>query len=226
MKPFRLINFETMFYKLINKLNHAISCPDSLVNSIGKFRLKDKTYFNFINYLKILPIKNRYSNSHSNDSQSCKTVFIMFDGTVYNTGLADKLRAITSVYYWTKKNGYDFRILFNYPFDLQDHLIPSRYNWVVNRNSIVYCEKYAVPKALISFNGIFGEKKNIELHKYYLDSFLKEGEKQIHLYTNTYCYEEYFRECFHELFKPSLELKKELDYFSKEIGDNYISISF
>ncbi len=150
----------------------------------------------------------------------------MFDGNVYNTGLTDKLRAITSVYYWTKKNGYDFIIFFNYPFDLQEFLIPNCYKWDENKNSIVYSKKDAVPKALISYNGIFGEKKNVELHKYYLDSLAKEGEKQIHLYTNTYCYDEYFRECFHELFKPSLELKKELDFFSKEIGNSYITISF
>ena len=184
--------------------------------------LGDKLYFRIKSYLEVRGVANRYPirNPHS----SLKSVVLIFDGNVYNAGLADKLRSMTSVYYWCKKNNIEFRILFTYPFVLSDYLLPNSYAWVIRLDEINYSK--ASPKALISYNNLFGAEKNTELHRSYLDSFLATGYEQIHLYTNTYCYDSHFSECYNELFKPKGELEKELEVFHKQIGCDYISISF
>lgn len=186
------------------------------------FFLGSNLYFKLKNYLEVRPVAHLYLKGKN--ATDLKTIVLMFDGQVYNAGLADRLRSMASVFSWCKKHGLELKIFFNQPFALSDYLVPNLYDWIVSKDFLDY--SIACPKALISFSKIFGEDNNRLFHREALDYFLKCGKEQIHLYTNTYCYDECFYECFNELFKPSAQLETELNGFGCDIGTEYISVSF
>ena len=184
--------------------------------------LGDKSYFKLRSWMDILSVTPKYTAVPQKGA--LKSITMVFNGDVYNVGLADRLRAVTSVYYWCKNNGIDFKLFFSSPFNLSDYLAPNEYNWETESEKLD--RDRACPKALISYSVLFGEKKNIEFHREYLDSLLTCGYAHIHLYSNTFCYDAYFNACYHELFRPVEQLQSELDGFQKEIGDSYVSVSF
>lgn len=156
--------------------------------------------------------------------QRLQRIVLFFDGTVINAGLADRLRAMTSVYHWCKNNQIEFKIYFEYPFCLKDYLKPNKVDWMITDFELKH-DKY-INKALISFSDLFGEKINNLLHRRYLDTLLTSGNKTIHLYTNTCCYDEFFNHDFHDLFVTDVSLENEIQSFLTEIGGKYISLSF
>lgn len=187
-----------------------------------KYLVGNHPYFTLKCWLDTLPVRHLYSRSSKNIGD--KTVVLIFNGDICNVGLADRLRSTASIYHWCKLNGLKLYIFFNKPFCLSDYLIPASYNWSITEKQLDYGK--AEPISLISYNWIFGEEKSIELHRWYLHKLINSKFSQIHIYTNTYCYDDYFYESFNELFKPSTQLESELDMFGAEIGTEYISISF
>ena len=61
----------------------------------------DRLYFKFRCLLDILPVVHEYP---SPTKGALKSVVLVFNGEDIHVGLADRLRAITSVYYWCKQN--------------------------------------------------------------------------------------------------------------------------
>ena len=153
-----------------------------------------------------------------------KTVVLFYDGTFSAPGLADMLRAICSVYQWCKDNDLIFKLHCCKPFRMSDYLVPNEYDWTIHEEDINY--RKSRPYAIFSYNYFYGEKKQVELQKYSLDRILKFQTEQIHVYTNLSCYDDFFFGNFHELFKIEDKLEEELSLFQREVGSEYITISF
>ena len=203
-------------WKLIRRL-HNMEGQNKipLLSLFGK-----KFHFKILNWSQILPIKYKYNCPNKGN---LKRITLVFNGDVCNAGLADRLRSITSVYHWCKLNGVQMKILFDQPFCLSNYLEPNQVDWL-EAEGLEYSGAY--PKALISFATTFGEKLNTCFHREYLDDLFHLGYEHIHLYTNTYCYDDYFKICFDELFKIDIRLDNELSDLQKNIGGKYITASF
>ena len=216
-----------LIYNFFYKTSQALLYNKKLVY-LRNFFLKifpKKFLYSIISKSEGLELLRNYKNKTGNDS-SFSGVIMMFDGKAVQPGLADCLRAIASVYYICKTNNIPFKVYYNHPFDLSDYLIPNEYDWTISDEEITYSKNKAFPIVCTSYNAIFGES-NLILQKEYLLKKLKNvNGKQIHLYTNTFCYDEHFYDMFNELFCISGKLKKQIDYNLERLEGKYISASF
>lgn len=156
-------------------------------------------------------------------SEDNNLVCLMFDGRTEQAGLADNLRAATSIYEMCKVTGQQFKIVFNYPFILENYLLPNRYDWLYVPSANVYT-KNSIDIVSVSYNSIFGSE-NTNLQKRYLQKAIQ-SNKSCRIYSNAYCYDECFHDNFHELFKPSMYLQKQIDDQLAKIGGSFVSASF
>ena len=142
----------------------------------------------------------------------------MFDGKYMHGGLTDRLRGMCSVYDFCKENSIPFYIYFTVPFNLNDYLVPNKYDWTINTEdidpqnaTIEIINDWEIPTAL---------------HKYYLMKLRYQSKKkQILLFSNTNFRDYKFRNNFNELFKPSTLLQNEIDKIIYSIKEKYITIS-
>ena len=59
-----------------------------------------------------------------------------------------------------------------------------------------------------------------------MENKIVNSDKQLHIYTNAgFVYDYGYSVLFNELFKTSERLQKSIDFYLKDIGSNYISIS-
>ena len=144
----------------------------------------------------------------------------MADGRVGHGGMFDRLKGAISVYAMSKIHHKDFRIFFNYPFELQKYLEPNEYDWAINRDEIVYTYPHSRP--LFLYGECYNPKRlfknrNCEAHFYYgYDSLGKINER----YGTVFEWGQLYR----ELFKPTPYLQQYIDYYQKEIGKDYMVI--
>ena len=61
---------------------------------------------------------------------------VCFDGLFTHGGLVDRLKGMVSFYQIATELGYDFKILFDNPFDLKTLLEPNQVNWQISRNQL------------------------------------------------------------------------------------------
>lgn len=164
----------------------------------------------------------QYYTEEMNDGVLCdNTIISMFDGRLYHCGLADRLRGISSVYHFCKTQSRGFKLNFIHPFELTNYLIPNCYDWRINPDSIIYNLSLSKPITLFCD----GKPNEIMRHRFFLERACS-SDKQIHIYSNTLCYDEYYYADFHELFSISSYLKNKLEPHLKELGMGYISASF
>lgn len=162
-------------------------------------------------------------NAKTKLAQDRKLVVAMCDGRAYSGGLSDRLRGITSLYSWCKEEGIDFKIHFNFPFSLSRFLIPNHYDWICSEDELSYNSKESEPLYIrVRKRRI----RDIEIQRKRLAHIIKSAHKQFHVYTNTYLYDDIFRERFHELFKPSEILQREIDQNRSLIGSKYIAVVY
>lgn len=166
-------------------------------------------------------IEQYYSDESSLANMSETTVILMIDGRSVHGGLTDRLRGITTVYQYCKRNGIRFKLKYNYPFQMSDYLEPAVYDWRIAENEICYNRSQAAVLVLNDY------MLDVRLHKYYLKNFIhKNRGKQIHVYSNTYFLDKYFSQSFRELFRPSLPLRKAIDLNLAHIGKKYVAMVF
>lgn len=214
-------------YKLFYKTIQALLYNKKLVY-LRNFFLKifpKKFLYSTISKSEGLELLRSYNNKAGNDGYF-SGVIIMFDGKAAQPGLADCLRGIASVYYICKTNNIPFKVYYKHPFDLSDYLVPNKYDWTISDEEITYSKNKAYPVVCTSYNAIFGESNPILQKEYLLKKLKNVNSKQIHLYTNTFCYDEHFHEMFNELFCISDKLKKQIDYNLECLEGKYISASF
>ena len=172
---------------------------------------------------------HKYYNNDCNNNTSNIIVFSC-NGFIWHGGLADRLKGIVSIYEWCKKNNKVFRINFSHPFYLKDYLVPNKYDWLIDENSISYSYKCAEPRICLMEPRTCNQKEVLdnqyELLTKWCDENLCIKSKQIHVYTNMDRLLYKFSQLFNELFKPSERLQSEIEKNLDSLGSKYISISF
>lgn len=163
----------------------------------------------------------KYYSENELPNQTKKEIICTFDGTIHHGGLGDRLRGITSVYEYCKRNNRIFKINFTDPFNLETFLLPNKYDWRINKNQISKNINEARP-VVFDCDLNFFEKF---IHRHTMKTMFKK-DKQIHVYTNTFCYDKSYAKNFHELFKPSPYLQTAIDEQLYIINTKYITISF
>lgn len=144
----------------------------------------------------------------------------MVDGRVGHGGMFDRLKGAISVYAISKVQEKDFRIYFNFPFELQKYLEPNVYDWRIAPEDIVYSYPHSRPLFL------YGEcydprrlfkNRRCESHFYYGYNSLEQ--------INTRCGTSFdWGTLYRELFKPTAYLQQYISQYQKEIGSDYIVV--
>lgn len=150
---------------------------------------------------------------------SPKNIFIV-DGRVGHGGMFDRLKGAISVYAISKIHQKDFRIHFNYPFELQKYLEPNESDWRINESEIQYSFPHSRPLFLYGEcyapQRLFKNRK-CEAHYYYgYDSLSKINSK----FGTDFDWGQLYR----ELFKPTTYLQRFIDHYRQELGSNYIVV--
>ncbi len=152
-----------------------------------------------------------------------RAIISRYDGRRYAGGLVDRLNGMISMYALAKAIGVPYKSLFIHPFNLSDYLHPASYDWVADEkrvsNSIWN----------VRIRTLWGEKNPRRVLS------VLNGKYQYHTYSNRN-YIEWINNrfgcnytwsaLFNELFKPSPELQRAVDFHKKRIGGEYICCTF
>ena len=171
-------------------------------------------------------VMQHYQNCYDNNiiMPIKKDVLLMVDGYAGGQGgLTDRLRGALSIYSLCKMKDWNFKLFFDFPFKLEDYLLPNNYNWIINKND--------VSRNILNVKVICFYIMNI-LFECWLDKKIvaREIEKssylQYHIYTNAFFNKNKYPILFKELFIPTEELQREIDLNKSIINSKYISITF
>lgn len=149
---------------------------------------------------------------------SGNTLYFIIDPNIKHPGLVDRFKAIVGLFYVAKESGFDFKIIFNHPFRLENYLSVNKYNWIADQSELSYSLQNV---RLIAYNGSGKIPK------------LRKTIKQYHVY----CYigydiissnhilnaESVWRNLYLELFKPSQALNECINSCNLEIS-GYIAV--
>lgn len=153
-----------------------------------------------------------------------KTVVFLCNGFVENGGWADRLKGILSTYLVCKEQSIPFRLLFTYPFNLTDYLVPNAYDWRIFPEDVIFEQPYSDILTLE-----IGEESDYQARKQYeliSEQIAGSDACQIHVCTNAhFCYRADFAALFNELFRPSEHLLPSIERLKGLLGDDYISLS-
>lgn len=155
---------------------------------------------------------------------SKKEVIVMVDGYAGGQGgLTDRLRGALSVYSLCKEKGWSFKYFFNYPFNLQDYLLPNYYDWTINIDKVSRNGEYVKVICLYLMNILFESRLDKRIFSHEIE---QSGYSQYHIYTSAFFDKEKYPTLFKELFKPTDDLQHEIDLNKSLINSKYISITF
>ncbi|MBO8479353.1 MAG: hypothetical protein IAB80_10790 [Bacteroidetes bacterium] len=150
-----------------------------------------------------------------------QTAVAMVDGKQYHGGMCDRFKGMVSLYAYCKQRGIEFRILYNYPFDLSEYLVPSSYDWRLKEGEFSGCFRDC---RIIYLRGESGHRLTRLRTK-----------KQIHFYGNMDILDVLNKdrgtsyrwgELFKELFRPSEALASQLADLHTGIGEEYDAAVF
>ena len=149
-------------------------------------------------------------------------VQIVEKGHFYSGGMADRFKGAVTAFAWSKINGAEFRIKYDYPFRLEDYLEPAEYDWRLKEEDFL---KSILHTRVLYARGEPGRR----LMK------LKTG-RQVHYYGNMNCLEYMARQTglsfdwgtlYKELFRPGKCLSECLQEQRKAIGTkDYVAAVF
>ena len=212
---------------LFRLFNYLLSCSDSFVHKCFIEILGNNRYYRLISFIEGYFIKKQNKSILTTSEESynpSKLLVLMFDEYGYQTGLADRLRAIASVYHWCANNNFLFKVYFNHPFNLSDYLIPNKYDWVITKSELNKITNKEVI-ALYSYSQIFKDaNRSVQLAA--LNNLSDKDSSTICLYSNTCCYQDFFSNDYNILFKLSDELYSKYNTLKNQLGESYISLSF
>jgi hypothetical protein len=150
-----------------------------------------------------------------------KQIIYIADERSHAGGLTDRFKGMVTLYKISKILNVNFKIHMTSPVDIKHHLMPNKYNWVILNDEIDYD---------IKESAIYRYKKG--KYNYWEDEMMKiiqillKKWNQLHITVNTSSPDEEYGELFNELFKPTDELKKNIEYHLLEIGCDFISATF
>ena len=143
-------------------------------------------------------------------------LYFVFEPDVPHPGLADRLKAVISLYNAAKGNGYDFKFFFQTPFELDDYLTPKR-NWKLSLDKLEYSLQDTKIINETNWRRITTLKPDKQYHCYcYAGNdmpwqFKDTGYK--------------WHELFQELFKPSPLLQNAYESLGIK-GETYVAVQF
>lgn len=118
-------------------------------------------------------------------------VYLVFEPNIKHPGIADRLKAIVSLYNHCKKYDYQFKLFFQTPFNLSDYLMPQ-FDWEAKLEDLEYS---CIDTKIINMHPTPALVKDKQYHCYCYS-----GNEMPRVFPNTgykWC------DLFHELFKPS-----------------------
>lgn len=162
------------------------------------------------------------------NQETPKEIFYMvLPETTFSGGLSDRLRGIVAIYAECKRQRLPFRIVFE-PLHLEDYLEPNAYDWRIRKDEVCWDIKNTFPCVLLTYHSNSRNRYQHWVQNSILRRYIHKPFKQIHIYSNMICRDEEYRTLFNELFKPTKELQKQIDYHMKSLGGKryYISCTF
>lgn len=169
-------------------------------------------------------LKQYYSPEAPETTNPEPTVICMADGKCHHGGLADRLRSFVTYYGYCLEHGLRFAIHFDFPFRLEDYLVPNEYDWLLRPGELTFNSRQA--------------------HAVYMDNTSDEGPRELryqrrmshkllsdrryvqhHVYSSFYYDEANFGRYFHRLFRPSERVEAALAPCREALGERYISVS-
>lgn len=204
----------------ISTLYHLMAC------NVNAWRTGKAAYWHKCKpgFDKMYAAKQEYQVSRLNykDGEPLKVIHMVTDSPCI-TGLSDQLRATLSLYQSCMNTGVTFKLFWDYPFALNEFLLPNKYDWFIAQEDIDYHHP-------TEYRAVHCEK-GIALQRYFdkrlFNRLIRQasGGHQLHLYSNSWFKASHFAEVFDKLFKPSPILAKELIRHRAMLGDKYISVS-
>ena len=212
--------FTSIYNRILNYCNSVYKSPSS--KTVKKMKEESARWF-------IDLLQQRYSTGTSDSPcihTGNKCVIIMVDNTIYNPGLADKLRGILSIYSLCKEKHIDFKINWTYPFELTEYMLPNKINWIIEQEKIKYSLSDSKIVVIDTLPNIHASRQSIIDKKIFDDTVLNSQYLQYHIYTNSLIHTQAFPNLFRELFTPSEKLQSLIDLHHKNIGEKYVAASF
>lgn len=142
---------------------------------------------------------------HKDKDVTGNVVYFIIDPKIKHPGLTDRFKAIVGLYYIAKINHFDFKVIFNTPFRLNDYLSVNEYDWVGDENQLSYSIKNS---RLISYNGDKILKLNKNVKQYHVYCYIGYDVLQRNSIEG---YQKLWGNLYRELFKPSLTIKEKID---------------
>lgn len=170
---------------------------------------------------KILMLKDLHPCRSDRNRPERQIAVALVDGKQYHGGMCDRFKGIVSLYAYCKQRGIGFRIMYNYPFELSDYLVPAAYDWTLGKGEYSECRRDC---RIVYMRGESG-KRLIRLNT----------RKQIHFYGNMDLLDLLNKDrgtgftwggLFKELFKPSEALSVRLEELRRSIGCEYDAAVF
>ncbi|MDO5571896.1 MAG: hypothetical protein Q4F97_10620 [Bacteroidales bacterium] len=186
--------------------------------------LSKKVIYRFFNcyWAKALWMERKYfTGEKMADFQPM--IISSIDGRRNMLGLTDRFKGIVTCYALSKVQNIPYKCNFTHPFNLDQILVPNKYDWTVKENQltnyrndakIIILRKSPTLKPLLRY---FPIKK--QLHVYANFDYLDEINRR---YNTNFT----FGALFNELFKPSEELQQQIDHHLNQIGEPFVACVF
>jgi hypothetical protein len=155
------------------------------------------------------------------NKKTIKKIIYIADERSHAGGLTDRFKGMVTLYKISKKLNVDFKIHMTSPVDLTYYLMPNKYNWVIDNNEIDYNIKESAIYRYKKGKYNYSEE---EMEKIIQVLFSKWN--QLHITVNTSSPDEEYGELFNELFKPTDELRTNIEYHLSNIACDFISATF
>lgn len=150
------------------------------------------------------------------------SVVAIIDGNGFHGGLCDRWKGIVSLYAYCKATQRDFRLIYSFPFDLQDFQLPNTYDWRLSpaehSHSFWRCRMLRVVGEQ-SFERLAQAPRYKQLHCYANRDWLEDINA-------CYCTHYAWGELFQELFQPSPLVVQTLTSFEQWTSYPYIAVAF
>ena len=173
----------------------------------------------------MLPLYEKKKLGKCIGSKEKKVVYMQLKETTFSGGLSDRFRGIVSVYKMCREQGLKFKVHFD-GMDLTDYLDVADYDWQISDDEICYDCSRVYPCTILTYHSNLNDQLQKWAQNKFLRCYLKKNYGQIHVYTNMATAEDEYGRLFRELFKPTAELQKLIDYHKNQLCGGYDAVVF
>jgi len=175
-------------------------------------------YLAIYNTLKKHQLYLQYYHYNFKDNIQESSLIFMVDGRLHHGGMADRFAGLCTSFALSKINHVPFHVNYIFPFNLEDFLLPNKYDWTIDKKKISYNKKNSF--LAMSMGACFKSFKSNKQNHIYSNFWDIDYINKMHSTNFT------LKNLFDELFKPAESLSIKLDLFTKEIGGRYIGVVF